>query len=212
MTDKKKRSVRLAGKTIEHSPHICAFFGTPEEEYQVLLPFIKQGLEEGEKAFHIIDPGNRLAHLERLRQAGIDIDDTQTQGQLEVRDWANAYLREDRFDQNMMLELIEQVLTEGRDRGFPMTRLVAHMEWSLLDYPGVRDLVEYESRLNYLLPKYEDPVLCTYDLSRFSAETMMDVLRVHPLVIIGGILHENPFYTPPDAFLQELHQRTGKAN
>src|SRR6266478_1966478 len=44
-------------------------------------------------------------------------------------------------------------------RGFPLTRLVAHMEWALEDRPGVDDLVEYETRLNYILPKYPDPVL-----------------------------------------------------
>jgi hypothetical protein len=35
----------------------------------------------------------------------------------------------------------------------------------------------------------------------------MDILCVHPGVIIGGILHQNPFYTPPQDFLQELHRR-----
>jgi hypothetical protein len=43
--------------------------------------------------------------------------------------------------------------------GFPLTRLVAHMEWALEDRPGVNDLVEYETRLNYVLPRYADPVV-----------------------------------------------------
>jgi hypothetical protein len=33
------------------------------------------------------------------------------------------------------------------------------MEWALEDRPGVDDLVEYETRLNYILPKYRDPVV-----------------------------------------------------
>jgi hypothetical protein len=36
----------------------------------------------------------------------------------------------------------------------------------------------------------------------------MDILRAHPQVIIGGALRENPFYAPPDAFLQELRSRS----
>ena len=36
---------------------------------------------------------------------------------------------------------------------------------------------------------------------------MVDVLRTHPLVIIGGILQENPFFVPPDEFLRELRER-----
>jgi hypothetical protein len=32
-------------------------------------------------------------------------------------------------------------------------------------------------------------------------------MRTHPQVIIGGALHENPFYVPPDEFLAELNRR-----
>lgn len=32
----------------------------------------------------------------------------------------------------------------------------------------------------------------------------MDILRTHPQVIIGEMLHENNFYVPPDEFLREL--------
>jgi hypothetical protein len=31
----------------------------------------------------------------------------------------------------------------------------------VLDKPGVDDLVEFETRVNYVLPKYDDPVICT---------------------------------------------------
>ena len=46
----------------------------------------------------------------------------------------------------------------GAVQGFPLTRLVANMEWALEDRPGVDDIVEYETRLNYVLPKYDDAV------------------------------------------------------
>ena len=205
-----KKPVRLAGRTLEHSPHVCAFFNTREEEYKVLLPFIKEGFEQGDKAFHIIDPQHRVDHLQRLNQAGINVEETLRRGQLEVREWAQVYLRNGRFDQEKMLELVQEVLESSRADNFLLTRFVSHMEWSLQDYPGVHDLIEYESRLNYLIPKYEDPILCTYDLSQFSGEVVMDILRVHPMIIMGGVLHENPFYTPPGEFLQELHKRVCK--
>jgi hypothetical protein len=36
---------------------------------------------------------------------------------------------------------------------------------------------------------------------------MMDILRTHPLTLIGGVVQENPFYTPPAQMLQELRER-----
>jgi hypothetical protein len=78
---------------------------------------------------------------------------------------------------------------------------------ALLDKPGVDDLLEYETRVNYVLTKYHDPVICAYDLSKFSARVAIDVMRTHPMVIIGGVLQENPFFVPPDQFLLELRER-----
>ena len=106
-----------------------------------------------------------------------------------------------------LLALIENVLQSGAAAGYPLTRLVAHMEWALLDKPGMSDLVEYETRLNYVLPKYNDPVIFTYDLSKFGASVVMDIMRTHPAVIIGEVLQENPFFVPPGQLLLEFRER-----
>jgi len=98
-------------------------------------------------------------HFRRLREAGIETEAAAQRGQLVVKRWQDAYLRDGHFDQDRMLSLIEEVLSGGPKEGFPLTRLVAHMDWALEDFPGVNDLVEYETRLNFILPKYQDPVI-----------------------------------------------------
>ncbi len=35
----------------------------------------------------------------------------------------------------------------------------------------------------------------------------MDIMRTHPMVIIGGLLQENPFFVPPEEMLEELSRR-----
>jgi len=201
-----RKPVRLAGTELKGTCHACAFFHSRDEEYRVLLPFAKEGFERGEKVFHIVDDQHREERLRRLDQAGIPVADAGPTGQVEIRAWEGAYLREGRFKQEAMLSLIEEVLRNGKD-GFGFTRVWANMEWALEDCPGVEDIVEYETRLNYILPKYDDVVVCTYDLTKFSAGVVMNILRTHPMVIIGGILQENPFYVPPDEFLAELRER-----
>src|SRR5437588_11634559 len=199
--------VHCAGATLVQDRHVCAFLNGIDDEHRVLGSFIKEGFDRGDKAFHIVDPEVQGEHLKRLVEAGIDAEQAIGTGQLELRRWQDAYLRGDRFDQDAMLALLEEVLQSGAASGYPLTRLVAHMEWALLDKPGVDDLVEYETRLNYMLPKYDDPVLCTYDLTKFGSSVAMDIMRTHPVVILGGILQENPFFVPPDQFLRELRER-----
>ena len=151
--------IRFAGSALGARRHVCAFFHSRDEEYLVLLPFIEDGLKRGEKAFHIVDPNLREEHLKRLRSAGIDVTAAEQSGRLELRNWAETYLREGHFDQDGMLALAQEVIEGGSQQGFPLTRLIAHMDWALGDWPGVDDLVEYETRLNYILPQYRDPVI-----------------------------------------------------
>lgn len=153
------RPIEFAGATLHDYRHVCAFFDSEEEEERVMLPFVKDGVERGEKAFHIIDPDDRASYIARLEAAGIPAGELLETDQFELRSWHEAYLRGGRFDQGAMLALIEEVLDTGAEQGFPLTRLVADMEWALEDFPGVDDLVEYETRLNYVLPRYKDPVI-----------------------------------------------------
>jgi hypothetical protein len=106
-----------------------------------------------------------------------------------------------------MIALLEEAFDSDRQKGFGLTRLWANMEWALKDFPGVHDIFEYESRVNYVLPKNDTVTVCTYDVRRFSASLLIDVLRTHPYAIVGGILQKNSFYVPPDEFLLELGAR-----
>src|ERR1700676_3439690 len=162
-------SVRCAGAMLGQHRHICAFFNGFDEQHRVLRSFIKEGFERGDKAFHIVDPELREAHLKRLAEAGIDVEQAIATGQLELRRWQDAYLRDDRFDQEGMLALLEEVLGSGTAAGNPRIRFVSRVELSLVEKAGEDQWLEYETRVNYAVSKYNDPVICTYDLTNFSA-------------------------------------------
>jgi hypothetical protein len=198
--------IRLAGRTLKNHRHICAFFNSREEQNEVLMPFFKEGLERGEKVFNIVDPRLHDAHICACQDAGIDAPALQETGQMEVCHWEDAYLKDGYFDGDRMVRVLEQVLQGNRER-YGLTRAMGNMEWALEALPGVTDIVEYEAKLNYVLPKYPDPVVCVYDLNRHSGSVVMDILRTHPMVIVGGMLQENPLYVAPDDLLAELHSR-----
>jgi hypothetical protein len=202
----------LARSTVECPCHACAFFHTKDEEYEIVLPFVKDGLDVGDMNYQFVDRELRAERFERLKESGIDIASAEQGGLLEVLSWEDVYLRGGRFNQRAMLALLDELFSSCKQRGFGLTRLWANMEWALEDLPGAHDIVEYESRLNYILPNYDQLTLCTYDLKKFSAAVVMDIMRTHPQVIIGGTLRENPYYVPPDEFLHELHGGDAEAH
>src|ERR1700727_556221 len=115
--------ISLAGSQLRETRHVCAFFNNDEEEYRILLPFIKDGLKSGDKAVHVLNPEQRQDHLRRLTAAGIDPAAAQQSGQLELRTNTEVYLPDGRFDQDRMLGVFEQLASGTAEAGFPLSGL-----------------------------------------------------------------------------------------
>jgi hypothetical protein len=196
--------VSLAGSQLGELRHVCAFFANDDEEYRVLLPFMQEGLSFGDKAVHVVNPDQRQEHLSRLAAKGIDTNAYQRSGQLEVHDNIDVYLRDGHFDQDRMLATFEEIAASARAKGeYPSSRIVCRMDWASGHPSRIENVIEFESRVNDVWRRYDDTVICTYHLSMFSGDAIIDIMRTHPLVIIGGLLQQNPFFTNPDEFLRE---------
>lgn len=203
-------AVSLAGAELEPPRHVCAFFNSDEEEYRVLAPFIKTGLECGHGAVHIVDAGQSEDHRSRLDAAGIDTSAMLRSGQLELRASLDAYLADGRFDADRMLQFFEALAAGNASRGFPSSRIICRMEWAAAAQTFVDQVIEFEARVNELWRRRDDVVICTYPLARFGGDAVIDILRTHPLTIIGGVLQRNPFFVPPEQFVREYRERRQK--
>lgn len=199
--------VALAGSMVRNKRHVAAFFQSEQERYRILGPFIAEGIACGDKALHIIDAPDRERHIRHLEDFGIDAPAAEARHQLDLLSWAQAFLPEGHFDQLATIAAVRDLFKAGKTDGYPRTRGVAYMEWALGDQPGVSDIAEYEARLNDAVDGHGDVVICVYDLKRFRGDVILDVMRGHPAVIMGGRLRENPFYTPPAAMIEELRHR-----
>jgi hypothetical protein len=202
-------SAWLAGYELTRSSHVCAFFSSRDEEYEVLLPFIRDGFEVGAKAFHTVDPARAQEHIGRLASANIDVTGSRESGQLDLRTWNEVHLRTGGFEPSATSSIFSQALAQSAAQGFSHTRFVSHMGWGAQQESATSHrLLEYEARANEA-GKTGQPsqAICVYDLATFSADFVIDVMRTHPLVLVGGILYENPLFVPPAEFLRDLGER-----
>jgi len=200
----------FAGSQLDQTRHVCAFFNNDDEEYRVLLPFIKDGFHCGHKAIHVVNPDQRQDHVQRLAAAGIDAATAEQRGQLELRINSDVYLPDGRFDPDRMISVFEQLASGKSGSEYPLSRICCRMDWTVKDQSHVDDVIEFESRVNDVWRRHEDAVICTYHLGQFRGDEVIDIMRTHPMVIIGGILQRNPFFVPPDEFLAEFRQRRSR--
>jgi hypothetical protein len=193
--------------TLDRYFHICAFFDSRAEEYATLGPFYEEGLKAGDKALHIVDAKLRADHRDRLASRGIDVEHCESCGQLQVLTPEDTYLANGSFDPDQMLVAVDAVIADGIENGFARTRIMGNMGWALDGAPGADRVIEYESKVNEVLSRTRQRAICVYDTARLTGAMMLDILRSHPCTLINGVIHENPFFTPPELFLRELESR-----
>jgi hypothetical protein len=200
-------SVHLCGQDVPRPGHICAFFDSREEEYEVLLPYLKQGVDAGEDVLNVID-GSRLDdHRSRLGNAGIRHD----LGQVSVASSDETYLSGGRFDIDRMARFVEDTVATAKSNG-RRVRTAGWMDWLHEGAPGSERAMEYEARMNLLVPKYDCTFMCVYDMAHLGGPTVVDIIATHPWVILNGRIRKNERYIPPEVYLHQLlgRERTGR--
>jgi len=200
-------TVNLAGSVLTCPCHVCAFYTGAEEQDEVLLPFLEEGLAAGDRVMSVGDANLRAEWIDRLRRDGVDVDAAERNGQLQIETWDDVYLRDGRFDADEMLGFVQDTINTGLQRGFARTRGWGNMEWTLRAAPGTEQFLVYESRLNFILPLYHDVLVCAYDVTRFPASVLENVARAHPYLLADGFVQENPYYVPPDELVPEFESR-----
>jgi hypothetical protein len=201
---------QLCGTLLGPRAHVCAFFRDTAEQDRALLPFIKAGLAAGEKIVHTIDPARHADQMNRFAAAGIDFPAAHSHGQFDLHEWTDTHLVDGTFDPERTFALFSAIGLSASQQGFPLTRFITQMDWALEVAADLTYLLAYEARANerWLLQTGPmNPVICAYDLTKFSGDFIVDVMRTHPLILIDGSVHENPFFISPREFLRELRNR-----
>jgi MEDS: MEthanogen/methylotroph, DcmR Sensory domain len=191
----------LSSATFGPHFHACAFVMGPDEERDMMEPFFAEGMARGQKATYIVDPRRREETEARLRAAAPSND------LVEVTSWNDAHLKGDCFDHVRMKKTLDDMISAHSATGRPPMRLAGQMDWIFSNPPGIEQLVEYEVTVNDVLSRAKTPTVCVYDARRLNGGMLIELLRAHPLTVVNGVLHENPFYTPADEMLHELRRR-----
>jgi hypothetical protein len=196
-------NVTLCGRSLERPGHICAFFDSREQQYDVLSPYYKEGLDGGEEVITIVDAHEHGAHCKHMQQRGIPVDKALSAEQLKVFTAETTYTADGRFDAQRMYDLLQGALADAKRSG-RRVRTSGVMDWSSRGAPGTDQLMDYESRVNVLVPIYDCTLLCVYDISKISGQMMMDILTTHPYVVRGKRILHNPHYVPPIELLKDV--------
>jgi hypothetical protein len=202
-----RRTVTLCGQRLHGLQHVCAFFESREEQYEVLNPYFREGLETGDQVVTIVESAHRADHVRHMTAGGVPVEAALGSGQLSILASEQTYVRDGVFVVDRMYDLLRDALRGAAGTTFPSVRTFGDMEWALRNLPGTEDLMVYEAKVNQMAPDFDCTLLCGYDINRFSGRAIADVLATHSHVVLGGRIHENPYFVDPVTFLRKLALR-----
>lgn len=189
----------VVGKVGLHD-HLCMICETQEEQLSAAVPFIKIGLERGEKCIYIADATTAAALMDVMREKGINVDFAVRQGRLTITN-GDIYPYHDGFDPDRMIEWWEEAASTAESAGFSALRVAGEMTCVTGLDPRPERPTEYEAKLNQFVLDHDALAICQYDRRLFPPEVILNILRTHPVVIYGGCVCENPYDVTPEEFL-----------
>jgi DNA-binding CsgD family transcriptional regulator len=179
--------------------HYCALYSGPVERDRLLYAFLQEGLRQGDKCLCLIDDVEPA--LVRDRAVGRPGPEySRRSAQLDVERTSDAYLPSGAFRVEDMMRFLAESVDAATDDGFDLLRAAGEMSWVLTGPPGWDDLFRYESALNHVAGEMPAILVCLYDLQKFGADMLVEVLYTHPKVLLDRTVIDNPHYLPPTEY------------
>ena len=191
----------IPGLAVEPGSHLCAFYGGDSERDEIIIPLLLEGMKVRDRCICLVDrvnPETIIRTLEEDPSARPGLESNC----LELVTW-DSILAIENFEPETILGYWERAFEDALARGWNFIRGMSEMSWGLRDHPGVigDQFLTVEARFNEIAVRYPQVTICLYDLKLFGGKLLISILKTHPLVLVAGIVHENPYYEEPEAFL-----------
>jgi hypothetical protein len=199
-----KRESLNMGFTDERFPvgaHVCLIYESEEERRSLMSKFLEAGLNDGERVLYLTDVMKPDALVSWLKDLGVELPAGADARRFTVSDAESVYCKDGYFTPERMFEYWQALYDDAVAHGYPAVRATGETSWAVRGIPGCDRLIEYEARLNTALETVPVTAVCQYDVNLFDGGTILDILRVHPIMISRGQLVKNPFYVGPEEFL-----------
>lgn len=123
------RLEELAAKLGLHE-HPCLIYNTREEQLTAALPYLRAGLERGERCLYVADENTAATVLQALRKGGTDVDRHLRSGALTVGSRNSILPGMEHFDSDRVISFWIEAATRAEANGFSGLRVLSEVTWT----------------------------------------------------------------------------------
>jgi len=172
---------------------LCHFYRGEAELKEVTLPFLCDGLANGEQCLFVADPATVESWYRDFEAYGVDVVAARKAGALSITpsdEWRG--MCEGKSSIAMAREVL--ALVGHQLQAYPALRIVGDVAWYTEPAVAADALCHWEATANLVFEGLPVRAICQYDTDRYGPEYLEAALRTHTVILYQGRRVRNPHY------------------
>ena len=199
----------VEGKTERIPPgsHICQLYSKVTEIPGVTARLLRVGLSLSEKCFFAAAPAQIKELRDELRKLQVDVDALVESGQLVLHEEREAFLANGkRFDPYFLLSQHQTFIAQALREGWQAVRISIDMTWLAKDIATPEQILKYEAASDAVFTFQTAPIIALmhYDHGKLVPSLVVEMLKLHPISVVGKYIKRNPFYLNSEQYMLKI--------
>jgi MEDS: MEthanogen/methylotroph, DcmR Sensory domain len=181
----RKSGIEMVGD-VPWGTHFCQFYDTKDDLLEVIVPYIKAGLESNEACVWVVSALTQKDVCNALSRALPDFERYLADQSLEIHQDHEWYLTDGFFDLDKVKQAWSEKLAQALARGRAGLRVTGDTFWlkrNRLKRDQWRNFNDYEAALDRYFVDLRMICLCSYPLTVSGAADILDVTHAHQFAV-----------------------------
>ncbi len=186
--------------------HICHIFNDDSERVKTITKYYLNSFSSRKRLLCIVD--SITPHDMKKELQALGIDTSILNDSFITTDNDSTYYRDGSFKPENIFTGVRAFCDQAKGDGFTGGIGVSgDMSWILRNKVDTASVMEYETSVTEFLKTLPCTAVCEYDARKFDGSLIMDILAVHPVMLIRGQVVKNPYFIPPKDFMAHYYAR-----
>ncbi len=200
-------SVEGKSERIPPGSHICQLYSKVNEIPKVTAHLMRVGLSLSEKCLFAAAPAQIGEFREELEKLQFDVDALIAAGQLVLYEEREPLLAGGkRFDPYFLLSSHQTFIAQALREGWQAVRISIDMTWLSKDIASPEQILKYEAASDAVFTFQNAPIIALmhYDHSKLLPSLVVEMLKLHPIAVVGKYIKRNPYYLNSEQYMLKI--------
>jgi len=144
---------------------------------------------------------------DELQKLQIDVEALIEAGQLVLYEERESLLAGGkRFDPYFLLSSHQTFIAQALREGWQAVRISADMTWLTKDVATPEQILKYEAAADAVFTFQNAPIIALmhYDHSKLLPNLVVEMLKLHPIAVVGKYIKRNPYYLNSEQYMLKI--------